>query len=53
MQTIREKWVDKVEVSTEDDMRRKFGYKGKQTLIFITLKKKVEKNFLELIKSDL
>jgi hypothetical protein len=46
---IREKWVDKIEVSTEDDMRKEFGYSGRETLIFLTLKKKDEKKFLELI----
>ncbi len=51
LRTINEKWVDKIEVFTEDEKLKESEYKGRETLIFITLKNKQEKKFLESIES--
>ena len=50
---IDARWVHAIDVSTENDVRKKFGYSGRETLIFITLKKRYEKKFLESNGSSL
>lgn len=46
---IEKKWISAINVWTDDEKKKEYGYEGGQTLVLITLKKKRVEDYLELI----
>ena len=49
---LDKKWVSTIDIWTEDEKKKEYGYEGNRALVLITLKKKRIDDFLALIKKS-